>query len=253
MEQNIARRARTIPSVYARQEFMTPGVEETLALLEQHCGVGPSTRILEVAFGKGEAACRLAMRHGCRVIGVDVHSAIEAIRQKTVDRRLDDRVSLVRGDGGWLPVREASIDGCLCTGGPSIGGGIERSMAEMHRVLKPDGWAVVSDWVWRKRPVPAAALPRWVTDDEPFTLLDEYAAAVRRAGFELILAQCLPSYVWEGYYGPMLQEMASWRTSGDPELEARFERSWDNEPRTFYEGLGREYWGYGVFIGRKVT
>ena|SRR5688572_8356186 len=108
---------------YAKQEYMTPGVEETLTIMNEFCDLRLETKVLEVAFGKGEAACQLAMRHGCRVVGIDKHSQVAVVQQKAADRLLGDRVSFVRGDGGLLPIGEASFDVCLCTGGPSIAGG----------------------------------------------------------------------------------------------------------------------------------
>jgi len=210
---------------------MTPGVEETLQRASAHCGLGPEALVLEVAYGKGEAACRLAAGHGCRVVGVDLHSMAAYSKQKAGDRGLQELVSLMRADGGRLPFRREAFELALCTGAPSIVG-TERCLAEMHRVLRPGGWAVVSDWVWRRTPIPPAAVPwSWKGD---FILVEEYASHLRRAGFEVVLAQTLPDRVWDDYYSPML--------AAGRETE---------ELRTFYEGGGREYWGYGVFIGRK--
>ena len=39
-------------SIYSKQEFMTPGVEETLSLASEVCEIGRGSRVLEVAFGK---------------------------------------------------------------------------------------------------------------------------------------------------------------------------------------------------------
>ena len=69
-----------------------------------------------------------------------------------------------------------------------------------------------------------------------------------------MLARALPSSAWDEYYGPMLETLAELRREDpdDPEVEAWAREKWEHGPRTFYEGPGREYWGYGVVIARKL-
>ena len=52
--------------------------------------------------------------------------------------------------------------------------------------------------------------------------VDELAATVRVAGFEVVLARALPSSAWDEYYGPMLETLAELRREDpdDPEVEA---------------------------------
>ena len=66
--------------------------------------------MLEVAYGSGEGACRLAERHGCSVLGVDIHPLAKYTARKTAARGVGDRVTFAIGDGGLLPVRDAVFD-----------------------------------------------------------------------------------------------------------------------------------------------
>jgi len=241
----------TIWDNYRHQEYMTPGVPETLALGASAGAFSAGGLVLEVAYGKGEAACQIARRYDCRVVGIDRHDRSAHAITKAAVRSLSDRVGFARGDGTSLPARADIFDAALCTGAPSIVG-LEACFAEMHRVLKPGGWLIVSDWVWRRRPVPPAAVPMSIGRAETFGLLEEYAASMRAGGFEIVLAQTLPSYVWDDYYAGMLQTYAELRLEATPEALAFAAAAWETEPRTFYDGQGREYWGYGVFIGRKI-
>lgn len=240
-------------ALYARQEFLTPGESETLDVVGRVCRLAPGARVLEVASGKGEAACLLSVRHGWRVFGADRYAPfVEHAARKVRDRQLGERVSFALADGRRLPVSDGCFDAIFCFGGPSIVG-MEPFLEEAARVLTPGSWLAISDWVWRKRPVPPEALPLRVKEDN-FPVLDEFAAMVRSAGFEVLLAQALPSSAWEEYYGPMLETLAELRREhpDDPEVEEYVRKSWENEPRTFYERGGREYWGYAVLIARKL-
>lgn len=236
---------------YARQEFMTPGVEEVLQLIGERCAPH-GARILEVAPGKGEAACRLAERHGARVLGVDLMPMFARYAtRKARARRVADLVSIALGDGARLPVASGVFDGAYCTGSPQIAGG-DACLGEMHRALKPGGWLAVSDWVWRARPVPPEVVPPAVRVEQ-FMLLEEYATWLRDAGFEIVLAQTLPPQVWYGYYGPMLEAIEDVRRAHphDPEAQRWADDAYANEPRLWYETAARDYWSYAAFLARK--
>ena len=60
-------------NIYAGAEFLTPGAAETVDLISRTFPLDERSRVLEVAYGTGECAWRLAERHGCRVLGVDMH------------------------------------------------------------------------------------------------------------------------------------------------------------------------------------
>ena len=48
-----------------------PGGQRLTARLGEHLGLGPGSRVLDVASGKGESAIFLARQFGCEVVGVD--------------------------------------------------------------------------------------------------------------------------------------------------------------------------------------
>jgi ubiquinone/menaquinone biosynthesis C-methylase UbiE len=238
-------------SPYARQEFMTPGVPEVLDLLALSCRPDRAL-ILEVASGKGEAACRLAERHEARVVGIDLMAMFaRPAAAKAAARRVSHKVSFSLGDGGQLPVREAIFDIALCTGSPKIAGG-DACLREMHRALKPGGWLVVSDLIWLEKEAPPDVVPPgWA--GAGIIMASEYAALLGNAGFEDVRAIVLPSYVWNEYYGPMLEHYAEVKRlhPDDDDAQRWANESYANEPRFWYETDARDYWAYAAFLGRK--
>jgi SAM-dependent methyltransferase len=151
-------------------------------------------------------------------------------------------VAFAMGDGGRLPVRDGVFDLAVCIGAPSIVG-TEPCLSEMCRALRPGGAAVVSDWVWAKKPVPPEAIPLGY-DIEPLTL-DDYGAILRRAGFATVDANPLPQSAWDAYYAPLRQTVAALRER-DPGAPYQ---PVEDEMRV-YDIFGAEYWRYAVFIGR---
>jgi ubiquinone/menaquinone biosynthesis C-methylase UbiE len=232
-------------AIYAGQDFFTPGAADTIDLISRTFGLDVRSRVLEVAYGSGEGACRLAERHGCSALGVDIHSLAKYTARKTASRGVADRVAFVIGDGGLLPVRDAAFDAAICIGAPSIVG-TERCLAAMRRALRPGGLIAVSDWVWRTGNVPAEAIidgidPRLLTEDT-------YADLIRAAGFEIVSANALPRSAWDNYYDPIRKNLAAIRAEhpGVPMGQI------DDELRIWDSGLGPAWWVYGVFVARAV-
>lgn len=131
--------------VYARQEYLTPGAAETVAWFAEAARPDTSSRILEVAAGKGEAACTLAARFGCRITAVDRFLPfLDHVRGKVHDRGLDALVALLRADGRRLPLPDASHDAAYCIGAPSIVGAGD-CLRELRRTVRRGGvatWAL---------------------------------------------------------------------------------------------------------------
>ena len=138
--------------IYAKQEHLTPGGGETVELIAQTVNPAEDTLLLDVAAGKGEAACTLAGRFACRVLAVDIYDPfIHYAAAKAWHWNLRDLVTVLRADGKRVPVRDAVCDAAYCIGAPSIVG-LEPCLAELARVVKPGGHVIVSDVVWREKP-----------------------------------------------------------------------------------------------------
>ena len=232
-----------ILELYLSQPYLTPGAVETVEIARQRIAFGPETRLLEIAFGKGTTAFTLAEEYGCRIVGVDAHGFVGAVQREARKRGPADRVAFLRGDGGMLPQHDGQFDAAICIGAPSIVG-TERCMAAMYGALRRGGVIVVSDWTWRTNDVPPEAIPSTFT--EARMTLDEYAAIITGAGFEIVQAEHLPQRVWDDYYAPLRDVVAEVRAA-DPEAG---EDPIESEMRA-YEAGGREFWGYTVFVARK--
>ena len=209
-----------IKTLYGRQEYLTPGAAETVERIIEVVRPGPSSLLLDVACGKGEAACVLAARSRCRVIGVDLYPLFfDDARAKIATQGLGGNVTIVRADGKRLPLPDGTFDAAYCIGGPSIVG-LEACLRELARAVRAGGAVIVSDIVWRERPGALGPEWRWFASMQQITR-DEYASAIETAGLKVEEITVFPHAVWDVYHRPMAEVAQAARASVNPEQAAQ--------------------------------
>lgn len=108
--------------------------------------VAPTDRLLDVGSGIGGPARYMAHRFGCRVTGIDLTAEFcEAARHLTKLLGLESRVEFEQGDALAMPFADASFEGAYSM---NVSMNIADKGAlyrEIHRVLKPGGWLMLSE------------------------------------------------------------------------------------------------------------
>jgi len=110
--------------------------EETVGMVSLARG----EMVLDIGCGRAFDALRLA-RDGGKAIGLEPSGKMIAEARRHVG---DGSVSLVRGIGEALPFKRRSIDKVMCKGSLDHFIDPEKTIEEMHRVLKPEGAAVIA-------------------------------------------------------------------------------------------------------------
>jgi SAM-dependent methyltransferase len=123
-----------------RQERLY-GVGERLV---ERVGVGPGTRVLDVACGTGNAAIPAA-RTGAQVTGVDLTpEMLDVARSRARDAGVD--IEWLEADAEDLPFEDRSFDVVLSTFGCMFAPRHEAVAEELVRVLRPGGRLAVCAW-----------------------------------------------------------------------------------------------------------
>jgi ubiquinone/menaquinone biosynthesis C-methylase UbiE len=112
-------------------------------------------RVLEVGCGPGHLSIRLARRYGLEVTGVDLDPAMVARARANADRPGDQhRPSFLVGDAAALAFPDRSFDLVVSTLSMHHWADPTAGLAEIGRVLRPGGRALVWDFRPGVRPHP---------------------------------------------------------------------------------------------------
>jgi arsenite methyltransferase len=169
-----------------------PGGERLTLRLAELAGITRGTRVVDVACGTGTTARLLARELGAETVGVDL--GVEAIERATRLARaagLAGRARFVHGDAEALPLADASFDVALSECSLCTFPDKQRAIAELVRVLRPEGTVAIADVTATLDALPAelrtaAARIACVADARSE---DGYTALLRAGGCETVAVE----------------------------------------------------------------
>lgn len=104
-------------------------------------------QVLDVATGTGDFAIETLRLNPDKITGVDISEGMLAVgREKLVKKGLTNKIELLYGDSENLPFEDNSFDAITVAFGVRNFENLEKGLAEMYRVLKPGGMAVVLEF-----------------------------------------------------------------------------------------------------------
>jgi cyclopropane fatty-acyl-phospholipid synthase-like methyltransferase len=188
--------------IYANTEILSPIDFETWQHIARVSEIRSSSRVIELAAGKGAFGLFLAKNFGCRVEGFDLNPEfVEYSNRRARELGLETKAKFVKNDVRRLEVTPHAYDLGACLGALYIfrSEGWERLM----RAVKPGGYVAVSDLVCKKTPAPKEVLA--VFFEEPGLLLS--VEKVRRwytgQGVTILREDVCSQKAWLDYYDLM--------------------------------------------------
>lgn len=230
--------------------ILDPYTDDKLMLLGEVAQVGSSTRILDLASGKGEMLCRWAEVLGATGHGVDISDVfLAAARARAEELGVGDRVSFELGDAGGYVAEPASYDIVSCLGATWIGGGLAGTVALMAPAVRPDGLLLVGEPYWTEPP-PSAAYDATGIDVDDFTSLAGTAERFAAAGCELVEMVLADGDSWDRYAAGQWWALSEWLRANPDDPRRDQVRQFFEDGRWEYLEFQRRYLGWGVFVLR---
>jgi len=103
--------------------------------------------ILDIATGTGDFAIEALKLHPEKVTGIDISEGmLEIGRTKIKKKGLENKIELIRADSENLPFADNQFDGITAGFGVRNFENLEKGLADMYRVLKPEGQVVILEF-----------------------------------------------------------------------------------------------------------
>jgi arsenite methyltransferase len=237
------------------------GAEATDELV-QLCHIGDGAYVLDVGCGAGVTPVYLAKGHGCRVVGVDISEGmIERSRERAAREGVVDRTEFRVADAQDLPFDDDVFDAVITESVTAFPKDKQKAVDEYARVTRPGGYIGLNESTWLKVPPPPEMIA-WVSQDlgatvRPLTST-EWAGLLEGAGLSDIVVRTSDISVRDETRGILRR----YGLGGMLRVIARTLVLYAKNPayRSFVKDVRKdgiapdnldEYFGYGLYVGRK--
>ncbi len=215
-------------------DLQNPTSAEKLRLMGEYLRLGPESRVLDVACGKGGPALVLARAFGCRIHGVEVSETFAAeARRRIAGAGLEQLVDVELADASRVALEPGSFDAALCIGAAFVWGHVGDAVAALLPALVPGGGIAIGEPFWLQT--------RRKGDD--FVDLLSTVERFEQGGVDLVGLVAASEDDWDRYRS--LQWRAAVET-GDDEVREK-----NLAYRENYLTRQRTELGWAIFVGRK--
>jgi cyclopropane fatty-acyl-phospholipid synthase-like methyltransferase len=224
-------------------EIQNPTSEEKLLLLGRRLRLGPDSRVLDVASGRGGPALVLAQAFGCRVQGIEIAPEFHAAAvERAQAQGLSQLISFRLGDASREELSSGEYDAALCLGASFVYGSLADTVETLAPAVRPGGHVVVGEPFWRRLPLPDDYEDR----ADPWTTL-----IFETSGLAVVSVIASSEDDWDGYETLHWRAVEEWLAANPDDPDAEDIRRQNERWKRTYLRHGREYLGWAIFVGWK--
>jgi SAM-dependent methyltransferase len=173
-------------------------------------GVPEQPRVLDVGCGPGMQTIELAKISGGSILAVDTHQPfLDELVRRAGREGLAGKISKLNRSMFELDLDAGGFDVIWSEGAIYIIG-FEHGLSEWKRLLKPGGFAAVTELSWLRPDPPEEAAAYWGENYPGMAAVAANCASLRQVGYREIDHFTLPdSSWWDDYYAPLEERIAT--------------------------------------------
>lgn len=239
--------------LYNNLPRLGPGMDEstrraysTLHNLPEH------PRILDIGCGTGSQTLELARICNCgSITAVDNHQPyLDELNQKALALGFQKTITTYNESMLDLPFGDEAFDVIWSEGAIYIMG-LGEGLCAWKRMLKRNGYLVISDVAWFKKSPPQELRDFWDTEYPTMRTADESMSIIKECGYKLNSFFSLPDEGWwDNYYSPLEQNLDQFRknTSHSPDMAAAIQAV---EKEIYIFKKYSDWYGYMFYVLQK--
>jgi len=229
-------------------ELQNPTSEEKLRLLGKRLDLGPGSRVLDIASGRGGPAILLAEELGCAVHGIEISPDFHAVAlERAADAGLSDRVTFELGDASTSELQADAYDAALCLGASFVYGSLADTADRLAPAVRPGGHVAVGEPFWRRLPLPDDYEDR----RDPWTTLEGTVTIFEISGLSVVSVIASSEDDWDRYETLHWRAVERWLADPPADPEAAEIRMRHERDKRTYLRHGRDVLGWAIFVGWK--
>lgn len=229
-------------------ELQNPTSPEKIRLLGEYLRLGPESRVLDVACGKGGPARILAEAFGCRIVGIEKQPAFaDEARSRAAASGLEALIEVETADAATVALEREAFDAALCLGAAFVWGTIADAAAALCPTVPPGGFVAVGEPYWRRLPLPEGV------DDQGFVDLAGTVDRFEGAGLALTGIVAAADDDWDRYESLHWRATEEWLDANPGHPDAAELREVHERGRSDFVRIQRDLLGWAIFVGRRVA
>lgn len=228
-------------------DYLAPGGRSYTVTSGLIAKLSKRSKAIEIACGRGEAACTLAEEFKCKVEAFDIDPVmIEYSIDKAVQRNLQQYVNFSIRDGRDMDFGEGKYDLVLAEGGALTYIGRDEGIERCSQILKEGRYLALTDLIYMRDDVPDPVRQAYEEGVYKYVTEIEYRRLLESHGFEIVHLSMLPQSAWDRYYMQMRQKMKNTKN----QFTKDFKDSMLREIDVFYNLGGMYSIGYVYVVAR---
>jgi SAM-dependent methyltransferase len=233
--------------VESLHDIQNPISPEKILLLGERLGLGPSSRVLDIASGKGAPASLLAEEYGCRVTSVERSPEFAAVARE----RATELIEVIEADASTFEYEPGAYDAALCLGATFVYGGLVQTLRALAPAVRTRGFVAVGEPYWRSWPLPAEfERNEDGEEDEDFVPLRETVARAESTGVEVVSLIDSSLDDWDQYETLHWLALDEWLAANPDDPQADEFRAQGRRYRDRYLRWERDLLGWAIFVCR---
>jgi predicted O-methyltransferase YrrM len=228
-------------------ELQNPLSPDSLRLLGKRLRLGPDSRVLDVASGRGGPAVLLASELGCTIEGIEIAPEFHAVAlERAREAGLEERVSFRLGDASREELGEG-WDVAMCLGASFVWSSLAGTLDALEPVVRTGGHVVVGEPFWRTLPLPDDYADR----DGPFTTLEGTVEIMETGSLRVVSVIASSEDDFDRYETLHWRAVEEWLAENEDDPDAGEIRERHEAYKRTYLRYGRDHLGWALFVGWK--